>query len=322
MGFARSRSLRRRRATGGGAVRSRHRRRADPVCHRPDADRLTGAVVGDYVAIQTDQVMRNLTRVTELCGGGLADVVSVRAFLLDWNDYGAFNAAYAAWFPDRLPSARVSASPVWRWARRRDRLGCLARRRMAGAMTGVRRVIPLVVGWERLPKSYSVHGDASGAVLGRAGARGAAGHRRRLDAARRRDQHRAGTRPSAVTSACTGRNHAIVPILPDVDDEPLQHALAAPGSRSATSRGSSLSHLRNDHRRRAAPVRSGRFRSGCSARARVRPRRSPVSRAPRNVPDRLRSDPEIDSAAARRRRRAPGISAVLTPGHTPGHQSA
>jgi 2-iminobutanoate/2-iminopropanoate deaminase len=65
---------------------------------------VTGAVVGDYVAIQTDQVLRNLLRVTELCGGGLADVVSVRAYLLDWNDYGAFNAAYAAWFTDRLPS--------------------------------------------------------------------------------------------------------------------------------------------------------------------------------------------------------------------------
>src|ERR1700755_3042013 len=64
----------------------------------------TGSVVGEDVAIQTDQVLRNLLRVTELCGGTLADVVSVRAFLLDWDDYGIFNAAYAAWFPDRLPS--------------------------------------------------------------------------------------------------------------------------------------------------------------------------------------------------------------------------
>ena len=43
-------------------------------------------------------------RVTELCGGGLADVVSVRAYLTDWDDYAAFNDAYADWFPDRLPS--------------------------------------------------------------------------------------------------------------------------------------------------------------------------------------------------------------------------
>jgi enamine deaminase RidA (YjgF/YER057c/UK114 family) len=65
---------------------------------------VTGAVIGGDVATQTGQVMRNLLRVTELCGGGLADVVSVRAYLLDWDDYGAFNAAYAAWFEDRLPS--------------------------------------------------------------------------------------------------------------------------------------------------------------------------------------------------------------------------
>jgi 2-iminobutanoate/2-iminopropanoate deaminase len=65
---------------------------------------VTGAVVGHDVATQTDQVMRNLARVTELCGGTLADVVSVRAYLLDWSDYPAFNAAYAAWFPGRLPS--------------------------------------------------------------------------------------------------------------------------------------------------------------------------------------------------------------------------
>jgi reactive intermediate/imine deaminase len=65
---------------------------------------VTGAVVGEDVASQTDQVLRNLLTVTELCGGGPADVVQVRAYLIDWDDYGAFNAAYAAWFPDRLPS--------------------------------------------------------------------------------------------------------------------------------------------------------------------------------------------------------------------------
>jgi reactive intermediate/imine deaminase len=64
----------------------------------------SGAVVGSDVATQTDQVMRNLLRVTELCGGSASDVVSVRAYLLDWSDYAAFNDAYAPWFPDRLPS--------------------------------------------------------------------------------------------------------------------------------------------------------------------------------------------------------------------------
>jgi 2-iminobutanoate/2-iminopropanoate deaminase len=65
---------------------------------------VTGSVVGEDVGAQTDQVLRNLLRVTELCGGGLADVVGVRAYLVDWTDYEAFNSAYAPWFPDRLPS--------------------------------------------------------------------------------------------------------------------------------------------------------------------------------------------------------------------------
>ena len=65
---------------------------------------LDGALVAGAIAEQTDQVMRNLARVLELVGGSLADVVSVRAYLADWEDYAAFNAAYEPWFPARLPS--------------------------------------------------------------------------------------------------------------------------------------------------------------------------------------------------------------------------
>jgi reactive intermediate/imine deaminase len=65
---------------------------------------VTGALVEGGIAAQTDQVMRNLVRVTELCGGSLTDVVSVRAYLMNWDDYPVFNAAYADWFPTRLPS--------------------------------------------------------------------------------------------------------------------------------------------------------------------------------------------------------------------------
>jgi reactive intermediate/imine deaminase len=64
----------------------------------------TGALVGDDIAAQTNQVLANLLRVSELCGGGLTDVVQVRAYLTDWADYAAFNATYARWFPDRLPT--------------------------------------------------------------------------------------------------------------------------------------------------------------------------------------------------------------------------
>ena len=65
---------------------------------------VTGVLVDGGISAQTDQVMRNLVRVTELCGGSLADVVSVRAYLMNWDDYPVFNAVYADWFPTRLPS--------------------------------------------------------------------------------------------------------------------------------------------------------------------------------------------------------------------------
>ena len=65
---------------------------------------LDGSVVVGGIAAQTDQVLRNLARVLELVGGALTDVVSARAYLVNWDDYEVFNAAYERWFPDRLPS--------------------------------------------------------------------------------------------------------------------------------------------------------------------------------------------------------------------------
>jgi len=65
---------------------------------------LDGALVAGAIIEQTDQVMRNLARVLALAGGSLDDVVCVRAYLTDFDDYSAFNAAYTPWFGRRLPS--------------------------------------------------------------------------------------------------------------------------------------------------------------------------------------------------------------------------
>jgi reactive intermediate/imine deaminase len=67
---------------------------------------LDGTLIAGAIAEQTDQVMRNLARVLELCGAGelQRDVVAARAYLTNWDDYAVFNAAYERWFPDRLPS--------------------------------------------------------------------------------------------------------------------------------------------------------------------------------------------------------------------------
>jgi 2-iminobutanoate/2-iminopropanoate deaminase len=65
---------------------------------------LDGALVDGGIVEQTDRVLANLARVLALLGGGLADVVSARAYLRRWEHYPQFNAAYERWFPGRLPS--------------------------------------------------------------------------------------------------------------------------------------------------------------------------------------------------------------------------
>lgn len=58
------------------------------------------------IEAQTHKVMDNLRRALAGAGAGLANVVCVRAFLVDFErDYAAFNRVYAAYFsPDRLPA--------------------------------------------------------------------------------------------------------------------------------------------------------------------------------------------------------------------------
>ena len=58
------------------------------------------------IAAQTHKVMDNLGRVLKGCGLSLANVVSVRVFLTDFNgDYAAMNAIYETYFPaDRRPA--------------------------------------------------------------------------------------------------------------------------------------------------------------------------------------------------------------------------
>ena len=94
--------------------------------------------------------------------------------------------------------------------------------------TSVRRVIPLVVGWERLPRSFSIYGDDSGQTLiepvptvlletddGWT----------LLDTG----INTALVRDRPLYERLHARNHEIVPILPAGDGEPLERALAAHG---------------------------------------------------------------------------------------------
>jgi N-acyl homoserine lactone hydrolase len=187
-------------------------------------------------------------------------------------------------------------------------------------MTCVRRVIPLIVGWERLPKSYSVHGDASGAQLVEpvpALVLETDTGYTLLDTG----INTALIRDRPLYERLHGRNHAIVPILPPGDGEPLERALAAHGIALGDIERIYLSHLHNDHAGglrlfdRSVPVWVQRSELEYGLGDHPFPERHGMFRIDFDDPDidwrLLDGDSEL----------ADGIEAVLTPGHTPGHQS-
>jgi glyoxylase-like metal-dependent hydrolase (beta-lactamase superfamily II) len=187
-------------------------------------------------------------------------------------------------------------------------------------MTSVRRLIPLVVGWERLPKAYSVHGDATGLVLvepvpvvlletddGWT----------LLDTG----MNTALIRDRPLFDRLHGRNHEIVPILPSGDGEPLERALAAHGVALSDIARIHLSHLHNDHAGglrlfdRSVPVTVQRSELEYGLSDHPFPERHGMFRIDYDDPDidwrLIEGDVEL----------APGLRTLFTPGHTPGHQS-
>ena len=70
-------------------------------------DPRTGATVGEDVAEQTRQVLRNVRGVLEAGGARLEDVVSVTVYLADEGDWGTFNEIYKTVFRPPYPSRAV-----------------------------------------------------------------------------------------------------------------------------------------------------------------------------------------------------------------------
>lgn len=67
-------------------------------------DPETGQIVGDDVATQTRQVMRNLEQLLAAEGLGFSNVVKATVHLQDVvADFASFNEAYREFFPDGLP---------------------------------------------------------------------------------------------------------------------------------------------------------------------------------------------------------------------------
>ena len=81
-------------------------------------DPATGEFVEGGVAEQTEQVLRNLSKVLEAAGTDLSRVVKTTVFLADMNDFAAMNEVYGTYFSSPAPArATVQAARLPKDAR-------------------------------------------------------------------------------------------------------------------------------------------------------------------------------------------------------------
>ena len=189
-------------------------------------------------------------------------------------------------------------------------------------MSGVRRIIPLILGWEELPKSFSVYGSdptirlrepVPGLLLELDGGW------MLLDT---------GFNPSLIRDPLLyqrfhGKNKNIAAFLPPGDGDPLEDAMEEVGLAIEDVTVVALSHLHNDHaggvrhfanRDVAVHVQKRELEYGLGA-EHPHQERHGMFRIDYD-------DPAIGwSIADGDQEIAPGVTAILTAGHTPGHQS-
>ena len=67
-------------------------------------DPATMTLVGETVAEQTTQVLKNLAEVLKAAGSGLGKVIKTTVFLKDMNDFVEMNNVYAEFFGDHKPA--------------------------------------------------------------------------------------------------------------------------------------------------------------------------------------------------------------------------
>jgi len=63
-----------------------------------------GAIVGTEIALQTEQVIRNLQSILEAAHSSLARVVKTTVFLKNMEDFAAMNAVYEKYFHGSKPA--------------------------------------------------------------------------------------------------------------------------------------------------------------------------------------------------------------------------
>jgi glyoxylase-like metal-dependent hydrolase (beta-lactamase superfamily II) len=188
------------------------------------------------------------------------------------------------------------------------------------AATGVRRVVLVTLGWEDLPKQWSVHGappeerlvePVPGVLLE------VDGGWLLLDT---------GFNPSLIRDPPLmrrfhGRNSGIVPSLPPGDGDPLLDALEKVGIGLEEIHAVGVSHLHNDH---AGGLRhfAGRVPVHLQRSELDYPMTHPAAAERHGIFRIDFDDPAIDWRLADGDEEiAPGVTAVRTAGHTLGHQS-
>lgn len=187
-------------------------------------------------------------------------------------------------------------------------------------MSGVRRIVPLTVGWERVRKALSVHGDTSGEILVEpipAIALDTDEGWTLIDTG----LNTALIRDRPLRERLHGADPQIGPLLPAGGGEPLEDALARHGVALGDIRRIYLSHLHNDHAGglrlfdASVPVFVQRAELAFGLSEHPLAEQQGIFRIDFDDP---RIDWRLLDGDARL---APGVEAVFTPGHTPGHMS-
>ncbi len=75
-------------------------------------DPATGALVGDTIEEQAEQVMKNLVAVLEEAGTSPANAVKTLCFLTDMGDFAAFNEVYAKYFTEKPARSCVGVASL------------------------------------------------------------------------------------------------------------------------------------------------------------------------------------------------------------------
>lgn len=75
-------------------------------------DPATGAVVGDTIAEQAEQVMKNIGAILAEAGVWYDKVVKTTCFLAEMGDFAAFNEVYAKYFTEKPARSCVAVKTL------------------------------------------------------------------------------------------------------------------------------------------------------------------------------------------------------------------